>query len=90
MPKFIDREALIRNLEKALPEYRKALIVINGYIRKQPAVKIIRCKNCSFYDAKGNNKGVCIANNNIHVEDDAFCSYGELSFEAYCGKNKGE
>ena len=75
MAEYIEREALIDNLNHFAPEHYNALI--NMLIEKQPAadvVEVVRCKDC-----KWRNTGGCIYNcvNAVPREDYDFCSDGE-------------
>ena len=85
MPKeYIEREALIENLNKFAPEHYSSLI--NMLITKQPTadvVEVVRCKDCEFCSnhPTSDEAKMCINpkwSDEFYtlVQDNDFCSYG--------------
>jgi hypothetical protein len=85
---YIEREALIENLNKFAPEHYNALI--NMLIQKAPTadvVEVVMCKNCAYsYWLKQTPRTeafMCGNHNGL---------YGEIDFNDFCscGKRKDE
>ena len=73
MPEYIEREALVDNLNHFVPEYYNALI--NDLICKQPAVdaiRVVRCKDCTHLYGT-----ICAVCGLLPRNPNDFCSYGE-------------
>lgn len=70
MAEYIDRNELIKNLNKFAPEQYSALV--NMIITKQPAVdvgKVVRCKDCKHYVTDDIIPNYC----NYHTNKVGFC-----------------
>ena len=50
---------------------------IRSIVDEAPTVDIVRCKDCKHYRTRWYGFCDLIGNENIHREDDDFCSYGE-------------
>ena len=83
MADFIDRNDLLKNLNKFAPECYNALV--DNLIRKQPTadvVEVVRCKDCKHWKNRKEVAGniicsvVCMK---IHTE--SYCSYGERKID---------
>ena len=87
---YIDRAALIENLNRFAPEHYNALI--NMLITKQPAVdvvEVVRCKDCKYFDPWFGDVGICRLHSftaepepsDVTMNSGDFCSYGERKEE---------
>lgn len=90
MAEYIDRNELIKNLNKFAPEQYSALV--NMIITKQPAVdvgKVVRCKDCKHYVTDDIIPNYC----NYHTNKVGFCDdavyMGEYDF-CSCGEERTE
>ncbi len=83
MAEYIDREDLIKNLNKFAPEHYTALV--NQIITKQPTadvVEVVRCSKCKYRKDDGDYiTGHYCSKRNVNggrfCRDNDFCSYGE-------------
>lgn len=77
MAEYIERDALMRNLNQFATEQLTPLI--ESLIQKQPAadvVEVVRCKNCENYELmKATNSHFCNEFGG-YVKDEDFCSRG--------------
>ena len=79
---YIERGALLKNLERFAPEHLTRLL--RNIISKQPAadvVEVVRCKDCSWFIAREEGTGDCdmIFGFTSPVSENGYC---------YCGKRK--
>lgn len=75
MTEYIDKEELIKNLNKFAPEHYNALI--NQLITKQPTadvVEVVQCNNCAV---PHNRWTGCPKLNGLITPPDFYCSCGE-------------
>jgi hypothetical protein len=82
MSEYIEKEALIENLNQFAPEHYNALV--NMLITKQPAadvVAVVRCKDCKYYGDTAYGDMCKCWEDWLSTEDDDFCSYGERRVE---------
>lgn len=80
MPEYIEREALLDDIDAAMQNTGMGVIVgqtLKRYVKRQPASdvsEVIRCKNCKNYEfMKSNNYHFCNEFGGYVTEKD-FCS----------------
>lgn len=86
MPEYIEREALLDDIDAAMQNTGMGVIVgqtLKRYVKRQPAadvVEVVRCKDCKYW--QDNNDGYphqeCRWGNYETPDPDDYCSYGEL------------
>lgn len=80
---YIERRALLENLERFAPEHLTQLL--RDLISKQPAadvVEVVRCSQCKHYDGKAcellcEDADQYSTGHSTYMDDNDYCSYGE-------------
>lgn len=88
MPEYIEREAVMPEVDSAVELYPSEYDAISNKIDKIPAadvVEVVRCKDCKHYASDREKGGFCKRsaspsmwrNDEAPLRPDDFCSYGE-------------
>ena len=84
MPRYIDADALISDIERTIEgsgcvNHESEIMDCVRYATEVDAVQVVRCGECRYRElAKVNCKGytICPASG-MEITDDDYCSYGE-------------
>ena len=80
MPEYIEREALLDDIDAAMQNTGMGVIVgqtLKRYVKRQPAsdvVEVVRCKDCAI---PHNRFTGCPKLNGLIPPENHFCSFGE-------------
>ena len=85
MADYIDREALLKEIDEAINNDGLGYIVgqtMKRYLKRQPVAdvaSVVRCKDCARYREYPWGEGMVCMNyiDYLYTEPNDFCSYGE-------------